>query len=139
MRTAYPLTELKGYGTYLMNHLKAYAVKNKCTYIMTIADNMAVGYFRKQVKLRLPPPHGCPDMLNLNSGVLSRYKCACRKKSWDHQGRDGFRRVTLLAADSGQDYVGGVLMECALNPHIDYLHISDMIHKQRQVYQTHHA
>jgi len=40
--------QVKGYGTYLMNNLKVYAVKNGCYNFFTYADNDAIGYFRKQ-------------------------------------------------------------------------------------------
>ncbi len=40
--------QIKGYGTYLMNHLKAYGVHLGCTELITYADNSAVGYFEKQ-------------------------------------------------------------------------------------------
>lgn len=47
----------QGYGTYIMNQLKAYAVRNGCLNIMTFADNAAIGYFTKQVTTppSLPP------------------------------------------------------------------------------------
>eukprot|EP00038_Savillea_parva_P010621 m.191540 g.191540 ORF g.191540 m.191540 type:complete len:1007 (+) comp18375_c0_seq1:116-3136(+) len=40
--------QVKGYGTYLMNNLKAYACKNGCYNFFTYADNDAIGYFKKQ-------------------------------------------------------------------------------------------
>jgi histone acetyltransferase len=44
---------MKGYGTFLMNCLKAYAVQNNVFYFLTYADNLAIGYFRKQVYHKL--------------------------------------------------------------------------------------
>lgn len=40
--------QLKGYGSYIMNQLKTYAIRNGCLTIMTFADNDAIGYFSKQ-------------------------------------------------------------------------------------------
>jgi len=40
--------QMKGYGTYLMNHLKAYAQANKFGSFLTFADNNAIGYFKRQ-------------------------------------------------------------------------------------------
>eukprot|EP00042_Codosiga_hollandica_P045907 m.473503 g.473503 ORF g.473503 m.473503 type:complete len:300 (+) comp57127_c0_seq1:437-1336(+) len=40
--------QVKGYGTFLMNQLKAYALANDCSHLLTYADNMAIGYFKKQ-------------------------------------------------------------------------------------------
>ncbi|EDQ91649.1 uncharacterized protein MONBRDRAFT_14245 [Monosiga brevicollis MX1] len=40
--------QVKGFGTYLMNHMKAYALKLHCTALVTFADDSAVGYFSKQ-------------------------------------------------------------------------------------------
>ena len=42
--------QVKGYGSYMMNNLKAYAAKNKVTDLLTYADNQAIGYFAKQVR-----------------------------------------------------------------------------------------
>ena len=51
----------QGYGTYIMNQLKAYAVRNGCLNIMTFADNAAIGYFTKQVTSpSLPSSHVSP-------------------------------------------------------------------------------
>lgn len=40
--------QVKGYGTYMMNHLKAYAIENGVHNFLTFADADAIGYFRKQ-------------------------------------------------------------------------------------------
>jgi L-amino acid N-acyltransferase YncA len=40
--------QVKGYGTCMMNNLKAYAVVNKYRDFLTYADNRAIGYFEKQ-------------------------------------------------------------------------------------------
>lgn len=40
--------QVKGYGTRLMNHLKAYCVTVGIFRFLTYADNGAIGYFRKQ-------------------------------------------------------------------------------------------
>lgn len=49
---------LQGYGTFLMNSLKAFAVHNHCYNFLTYADNSAIGYFKKQgftAQISLPP------------------------------------------------------------------------------------
>lgn len=40
--------QVRGYGSYLMNHLKVYAQKEKLYHFLTYADNFAIGYFKKQ-------------------------------------------------------------------------------------------
>lgn len=41
--------QVKGYGSHLMNHLKAHVVKTtNAKHFLTYADNYAVGYFKKQ-------------------------------------------------------------------------------------------
>lgn len=46
--------QVKGYGTRLMNHLKQYARDvDGLTHFLTYADNNAVGYFIKQVRLSI--------------------------------------------------------------------------------------
>ena len=40
--------QVKGYGTKLMNLVKAHAVKEGIEYFITYADNYAIGYFKKQ-------------------------------------------------------------------------------------------
>lgn len=40
--------QVRGYGSYLMNHLKKYAQSQKIYHFLTYADNFAIGYFKKQ-------------------------------------------------------------------------------------------
>jgi histone acetyltransferase len=40
--------QVRGYGSYLMNHLKKYAQQEKLYHFLTYADNFAIGYFKKQ-------------------------------------------------------------------------------------------
>ena len=40
--------QVKGYGTKLMNLLKMHAVTEGIQYMITYADNYAIGYFKKQ-------------------------------------------------------------------------------------------
>eukprot|EP00606_Chrysophyceae_sp_TOSAG23-5_P000372 GSChrysophyteH2.ASY1.ANO1.1400.1 assembled CDS len=40
--------QVRGFGTMLMNQLKAYVQKDKIEYFLTYADNYAIGYFQKQ-------------------------------------------------------------------------------------------
>ena len=41
-------TQVKGYGTHLMNHLKDYHIRNGVYHFLTFADEFAIGYFKKQ-------------------------------------------------------------------------------------------
>ena len=40
--------QIRGFGTKLMNHLKMELQKRKIHFLMTCADNLAIGYFKKQ-------------------------------------------------------------------------------------------
>jgi histone acetyltransferase len=40
--------QVKGYGSHLMNHMKAIARKENIFHLITYADNFAIGYFKKQ-------------------------------------------------------------------------------------------
>ena len=40
--------QVKGYGSYLMNHMKEQSKKEGIGYFLTYADNFAIGYFKKQ-------------------------------------------------------------------------------------------
>lgn len=40
--------QVKGYGTYLMNHLKDYHISHNIVHFLTYADEFAIGYFKKQ-------------------------------------------------------------------------------------------
>lgn len=44
---------LQGYGTHLMNHLKDYHVNHGVLHFLTFADEFAIGYFKKQVRLHI--------------------------------------------------------------------------------------
>lgn len=47
------LTGIQGYGSLLMNHLKDYIASNtNMKHFLTYADNYAIGYFKKQVRVR---------------------------------------------------------------------------------------
>jgi len=91
--------QVRGYGTKLMNELKAYAQLLGLTHFLAYADNYAIGYFRKQgftKNISMPP---------------ERYK--------------GFIK----------EYVGSTLMECYVHPKADYVHLNDMLAKQRRAIQ----
>ncbi len=87
--------QVKGYGTRLMNKLKAHLQSTKMQYMLTYADNNAIGYFKKQGFSTIPriPKH-----------VWSGYI---------------------------KDYDGGTLMDCCLNPDIDYNDIYTDLKKQK--------
>eukprot|EP01022_Parablepharisma_sp_SALTPOND_P000764 TRINITY_DN105014_c0_g1_i1.p6 TRINITY_DN105014_c0_g1~~TRINITY_DN105014_c0_g1_i1.p6 ORF type:complete len:551 (-),score=82.26 TRINITY_DN105014_c0_g1_i1:14827-16479(-) len=89
------LEQVKGYGTRLMNKLKSHLQKRKFKYMLTYADNNAIGYFKKQGFSTIPrmPKH-------LWVGYI-------------------------------KDYDSGTLMDCYLNPDIDYNNISDDLKKQK--------
>jgi len=55
--------QVKGYGSHLMNHLKDYHIRNGVLNLLTLADNLAIGYFKKQgysanIKLTRPVYQG---------------------------------------------------------------------------------
>lgn len=89
------LEQVKGYGTRLMNKLKAYLQTRKLKYMLTYADNNAIGYFKKQGFSTIPrmPKH-------LWLGYI-------------------------------KDYDSGTLMDCYLNPNIDYDNISRDLDSQK--------
>lgn len=89
------LEQVKGYGTRLMNKLKAHLQKKEMQYLLTYADNNAIGYFKKQGFSTIPriPKH-------LWNGYI-------------------------------KDYDGGTLMDCCLNPVIDYNDIYTDLKKQK--------
>ena len=89
------LEQVKGYGTRLMNKLKSHLQSKKIKYMLTYADNNAIGYFKKQGFSTIPrmPKH-------LWYGYI-------------------------------KDYDSGTLMDCYLNPDIDYNNISEDLKKQK--------
>ena len=89
------LEQVKGYGTRLMNKLKSHLQRTNMKYMLTYADNNAIGYFKKQGFSTIPriPKH-------LWYGYI-------------------------------KDYDGGTLMDCYLNPDIDYNDISADLNKQK--------
>jgi len=89
------IEQVKGYGTRLMNKFKAYLQKKGIKYMVTYADNNAIGYFKKQGFSTIPriPKH-------LWYGYI-------------------------------KDYESGTLMDCYLNPDIDYNNISNELKKQK--------
>eukprot|EP00826_Nyctotherus_ovalis_P062608 TRINITY_DN9089_c0_g1_i3.p1 TRINITY_DN9089_c0_g1~~TRINITY_DN9089_c0_g1_i3.p1 ORF type:complete len:379 (-),score=116.73 TRINITY_DN9089_c0_g1_i3:191-1327(-) len=89
------IEQVKGYGTRLMNKLKAHLQKSKVKYIVTYADNNAIGYFKKQGFSTIPrmPKH-------LWYGYI-------------------------------KEYDSGTLMDCYLNPGIDYNDLSNELKKQK--------
>jgi len=89
------LEQVRGYGTRLMNKLKAYLQGRKIKYMLTYADNNAIGFFKKQGFSTFP------------------------------------RMPTHLWMGYIKDYDSGTLMDCYLNPDIDYNNISDDLKKQK--------
>ena len=91
----------------MMNHLKNY-VKNDMQYLLTYADENARGYFKKQA---------CPNRWLLIS--------------------QGFTETIMLPKVNWKgyikDYDGATLRCCVLNPKIDYMNVTNMLIKQRQV------
>lgn len=88
--------QIKGYGTKLMNHLKATMQARGISFLMTCADNLAIGYFKKQ----------------------------------------GFHKDILMPRELWKgylkDYEGSTLMECLLDPEIDYINIGNFISAQKK-------
>ena len=67
---AVALTEhLKGYGTFVMNQLKAFALRNGCLNFLTFADNEATLFFEKQgytANINIPK--------NVTDGLVKTYE-----------------------------------------------------------------
>jgi histone acetyltransferase len=83
--------QVRGYGTSLMNHLKTRMQKQDISFLMTCADNLAIGYFKKQ---------------GFHNDILMP------KELWK-----GYLK----------DYEGSTLMECLLDPDVDYMKIGEFI------------
>eukprot|EP01130_Rhizamoeba_saxonica_P012393 TRINITY_DN5213_c0_g1_i2.p1 TRINITY_DN5213_c0_g1~~TRINITY_DN5213_c0_g1_i2.p1 ORF type:complete len:360 (+),score=71.31 TRINITY_DN5213_c0_g1_i2:294-1373(+) len=66
------LSQIRGYGSRLMNHLKKYCIDNGIYDMLTYADDSAIGYFRRQgytLEVNLPKKHW-------NIGFLKHYDSA---------------------------------------------------------------
>lgn len=87
--------QVQGYGTRLMNQLKERAKREGIQYLLTYADNHAIGYFRKQ---------GFQKQVTMKRG----------------------RWLGFI-----KDYDGGTLMECNIDPSVDYLSIRFFAEQQR--------
>lgn len=84
--------QVKGYGTFLMNNLKAYAVKNLCFNFFTYADNDAIGYFRKQgftKNITLPK--------RMTHGYIKDYDGGTQMQCVLHRGIDYLRLPQMIA------------------------------------------
>jgi ribosomal protein S18 acetylase RimI-like enzyme len=98
-------SQVRGYGSLLMNKLKAHVAPPPGTdttepplrHFLTYADNYAVGYFKKQ---------GFTATLTLDRAVWAGYI---------------------------KDYEGGTLMQCTLVPRTDYLRVRETVQRQREV------
>jgi histone acetyltransferase len=87
--------QIRGYGTKLMNYLKTEMQKQQISFLMTCADNLAIGYFKKQ---------------GFHKEILMPYEL------WK-----GYLK----------DYEGSTLMECLIDPDIDYINIGAFISNQK--------
>ncbi|KAG5514520.1 hypothetical protein RHGRI_035808 [Rhododendron griersonianum] len=139
--------QVKGYGTRLMNHLKQHARDvDGLTHFLTYADNNAVGYFVKQVRLFFPFMM-CRELhassLFSRSMQLSTAKMSRRlllrfsSDSFINLFADlGFTKEIHLEKERWQgyikDYDGGILMECKIDLKLPYTDLSTMIRRQRQ-------
>lgn len=45
------MMDFQGYGTHMMNHLKDYHIQHHVCHFLTFADEFAIGYFKKQVRM----------------------------------------------------------------------------------------
>ena len=65
--------QVRGFGTRVMNHLKNHAVKKNLLYLLTYADNHAIGYFQKQgfsKELELPKENYLGYIKDYDGGTL---------------------------------------------------------------------
>ena len=87
--------QVKGFGTKIMNYLKFKMQSKGAVFLMTCADNLAIGYFKKQGF------HTNPILpIELYKGYL-------------------------------KDYEGSTLMECLIDPDIDYINICNSISNEK--------
>ncbi|OAD65433.1 hypothetical protein PHYBLDRAFT_58032 [Phycomyces blakesleeanus NRRL 1555(-)] len=95
--------QVKGYGSFLMNHLKDYISSHtNMKHFLTYADNYAIGYFKKQASDRCV---GFTTEITLD------------KRKW----------VGYI-----KDYEGGTIMQCTMVPKVKYLKVSEILAIQRR-------
>jgi N-acetylglutamate synthase-like GNAT family acetyltransferase len=128
--------QVKGYGTILMNQLKDHvqydskssslsmlialtAANLELEYFLTYADNYAIGYFQKQgfTKHVSMPKERYANLLIYNTALLLLSSSLWLTCSWV-----GFIK----------DYDGGTLMECYIHPNMDYIHVRELVARQRK-------
>ena len=93
-----------------MNHLKQHVKKQGIEYFVTYADNYAIGYFKKQARLR---------QLAMPTGFRVTRDCVSSEQ--------GFSKTITMAKERWygyiKDYDGGTLMECYIHPAINFLNV----------------
>lgn len=114
-----------------MNHLKEYHIKHEILNFLTYADEYAIGYFKKQVKLITAIS---------NNNIINRGRTA---SAWQLQDKwllppyQGFSKDIKVPKSKYvgyiKDYEGATLMGCELNPSIPYTEFSVIIKKQKEV------
>lgn len=105
-----------------MNHLKEYHIKHNILYFLTYADEYAIGYFKKQVRLSSPSGSSGSSLCNSFPSSQGFSKDIKVPKS---------RYLGYI-----KDYEGATLMECELNPRIPYTELSHIIKRQKEVSET---
>ena len=88
--------QIRGYGTRLMNKLKEEMQKRRINFQSTYADNLAIGYFKKQ---------GFQKTIQIPREITN-----------------GFLK----------DYDGSTMMECLIDPEVDYSNIASQIKDQKR-------
>lgn len=127
------ITDAQGYGSHLMNHLKDHVRRAHpgVEHFLTYADNYAIGYFKKQVRMpsqtvwtplrsRLTGlhegDHARPtSMGRLHQGLRGRY---------DHAGEPSLLCERSMVLDRSQ---------CTMLPRIRYLDVRAILIKQKEV------
>lgn len=123
--------QVKGYGTKLMNLLKMHAVTEGIEYMITYADNYAIGYFKKQGFTKVSAfdfdLSVCVlDPIHLVS-VLHKllFDCALQQKQAVQMPKSRYQGLI-------KDYDGGTIMECYIHPSIDFTRIPEMVSAQKE-------
>lgn len=98
-----------------MNHLKDHVkASSEVMHFLTYADNYAIGYFKKQVRM----------------------VCVFARAYSDIRVLQGFTKEISLPRPTWvgyiKDYEGGTLMQCSMVPRVRYLEVQELLAAQKQ-------
>lgn len=127
--------QVRGYGTRLMNQLKEHCKREGIHFLLTYADNHAIGYFRKQgfqKQARDLFTSPCPGPRSQRGVVRAQARHGPRSP---RRARPAPLQVTMKRErwlGYIKDYDGGTLMECAIDTTVDYLKIRFVSEEQHE-------